>query len=233
MTAYHQKQRDPNHLDASLDDFRAPLTPPPTLPPSFVRYPSARSGFAASSQAISDDLPGDEELREAMMDENASDLSSLSAGGYSPPAWRRLENGNRSSGFWKRNDNLLGLGMDGRYGGGSSPMVDYFDDRFRIHDLHGHRDEDDGEDVLEQAIRTRLPTGSLSPEKGRTPEPGPRDEDETLVKMKSLSGSPEKIKREVDEWKREGVLASKSPEPVERDNCKFSPTKPSWARGLC
>lgn len=225
MTAYHPKLRDPNHLDASLDDFRAPLTPPPTQPPSFVRYPSAHSGFAvSSSQAISDGLPGDEDLlREAMMDENASDLSSLSAGGYSPPAWRRLENGDRSSGFWRRNDNLLGLGVDRRYGG-ASPMIDYFDDRFQAHGIHGGHDDDDddGDDdmVLEQAIRTRLPTGSLSPVKERTPEPSAMRDDDTLVKLKSLSGSPEKVKREIEEWKRETAFASKSPEPAGRDNCK-------------
>lgn len=223
MTAYHPKLRDPNHLDVSLDDFRAPLTPPPTQPPSFVRYPSAHSGFAvSSSQAISDGLPGDEDLlREAMMDENASDLSSLSAGGYSPPAWRRLENGDRSSGFWRRNDNLLGLGVDRRYGG-ASPMIDYFDDRFQAHGIHGGHDDDDddGDDdmVLEQAIRTRLPTGSLSPVKERTPEPSAMRDDDTLVKLKSLSGSPEKVKREIEEWKRETAFASKSPEPAGRDN---------------
>ncbi|ETS77878.1 hypothetical protein PFICI_09940 [Pestalotiopsis fici W106-1] len=224
MTAYHQKLGDPNHLDASLDDFRAPLTPPPTLPPSFVRYPSAHSGFvASSSQVISDGLPGDEELlRESMMDENASDLSSLSAGGYSPPAWRRLENGDRSAGFWRRNDNLLGLGVDRRYGG-ASPMIDYFDDRYRAHGIHGGHDDDDGADddddiVLEQAIRTRLPTGSLSPEKGRTPDPGLRDDDDTLVKLKSLAGSPEKAKREIEQWRRQSVLPSKSPEVAAREN---------------
>ena len=228
MTAYHPKLGDPNHLDASLDDFRAPLTPPPTLPPSFVRYPSARAGFvASSSQVISDGLPGDEELlRESMMDENASDLSSLSAGGYSPPAWRRLENGDRSAGFWRRNDNLLGLGVDRRYGG-ASPMIDYFDDRFRAHGIHGGHDyEDDGADdddiVLEQAIRTRLPTGSLSPEKGRTPDPGLRDDDDTLVKLKSLASSPEKGKRgAIEQWRRESVLPSKTPEVSGRDNCKL------------
>lgn len=31
-----------------------------------------------------------------------------SVGGYSPPAWRRLENGDRSSGFWRTCDNILG-----------------------------------------------------------------------------------------------------------------------------
>lgn len=234
MTTFHQHKRDPNHLDVSLDDFHAPPTPPPTLPPSFVRYPSARSGFAASSsQAISDDLLHEEEeeeevLREAMMDGNASELSSLSGGGYSPPAWRRLENGNRSSGFWRRNDNLLGLGMNQNYGG-SSPMGDYFDDRYRIHGVH--EDEEDDDHALEQAIRTRLPTGSLSPEKGRTPERGLGDEEETLVKLKSMSASPTKVKQEVVDSHRESVLASMSPEATGRNNCKSAFGKGvKWAR---
>ncbi|KAI0133529.1 hypothetical protein BJ170DRAFT_165380 [Xylariales sp. AK1849] len=205
MTAFH---RDPHHLDASLEDFHAPLTPPPTLPPSFVRYPSARSGFAQSSvHTEEDDLAlGMDHHLENDVESDLGDTSSLSAGGYSPPAWRRLGNGDRSQGFWRRSDNLLGLGMDGRHRGGSP--ADYFDER--LHDL------DEGHDVLEQAIRTRLPTGSLSPEKGRTPEPG-HDEDETLVKMKSLSGSPVKNDAIRTEQTRKSIMASMSPEAA-RDN---------------
>ncbi|KAI1848918.1 hypothetical protein JX266_005346 [Neoarthrinium moseri] len=153
MTAY---KHDPHQLDASLDDFRAPLTPPPTLPPSFVRYPSARSGFAQSSSLFHSTEDEDEAAMREAMDENASDLSSLSGGGYSPPAWRRLENGNRSSGFWRPSDNLLGLGTHGRRREESPPMDDYFEDRYRSGVSGGD------EDALEQAIRTRLPTGSLN-----------------------------------------------------------------------
>ncbi|KAH8666759.1 hypothetical protein BX600DRAFT_380197 [Xylariales sp. PMI_506] len=188
---------DPNHLDASLDDFHAPLTPPPTLPPSFIRYPSAHSGFAASSIHTEDDE----------MLENESDLgdaSSISVGGYSPPAWRRLQNGDRSSGFWRGTDNLLGLGADDyqrRLLRGGSPADDF---------------DDGGVDdiILEQAIRTRLPTGSMSPEKGMSPEPV---EDETLVKMKSLTGSPSKNQTIKQEEARKSMMASMSPD-ASRDN---------------
>ncbi|KAJ4392997.1 hypothetical protein N0V93_002201 [Gnomoniopsis smithogilvyi] len=88
------------------------------------------------------------------------DDSSMDSGG----AWRRLGNGDRSSGFWRKGgDNLLG------YGGGLPPDYDY--------DSLDECDEDDGlgedeeDHILAAAIRTRLPTGSMSPEKERSPEP--------------------------------------------------------------
>lgn len=54
-------------------------------------HPSTHSGF----------LETDTEETGSMQD-------SASAGGYSPPAWRRLENGGRSPGFWRTSDNILG-----------------------------------------------------------------------------------------------------------------------------
>lgn len=87
-------------------------------------------------------------------------MDGAGGGGYSPPAWRRLGNGDRSSGFWRKGgDNLLG------YGGLPSDLeydsIDEYDDD----------DNDDDDDILAAAIRTRLPTGSMSPEKERSPEP--------------------------------------------------------------
>ncbi|KAK4100514.1 hypothetical protein N658DRAFT_473017 [Parathielavia hyrcaniae] len=122
-----------------VDDF-APSIGNPNLRP--FNYPSVHSGFR------SDDLASD-------MD--ASD-SEASAGGYSPPAWRRLGNGDRSSGFWRKGDDLHNMyDHDGRgFSRESSP--DY-------------ESADEGDEILAQAIRTRLPTGSLSPEKERSPEP--------------------------------------------------------------
>ncbi|POS76584.1 hypothetical protein DHEL01_v205025 [Diaporthe helianthi] len=90
--------------------------------------------------------------------------SMASGGGYSPPAWRRLGNGDKSIGFWRSGDNFLG------YGGLPPP-------RFRSRSResspeYDSMDEDyDDEETLAAAIRTRLPTGSLSPEKERSPEP--------------------------------------------------------------
>lgn len=134
---------DPHdHLEGSLQDFESVSR----SPPPFLRYPSTHSGF----------LKSDTEA-----DLSEMENSTVSAGGYSPPAWRRLGNGDRSGGFWRKGDNLLG------YGGlppqwrsrESSPEYDSMDE------------DGDGEDILAAAIRTRLPTGSLSPEKERSPEP--------------------------------------------------------------
>jgi len=123
-----------DHLDASLTDFEAHSPPP-------FGYGSRHSGFAASSSES-----------ESEMDEPAD----VSAGGYSPPAWRHLKNGDRSSGFWYKGDNLLG------YGRPPPPPPPF--------SREGSLDIDD-DDVLAAAMRTRLPTGSVSPEKERSPEP--------------------------------------------------------------
>ena len=83
--------------------------------------------------------------------------NSASGGGYSPPAWRRTKNGMRSSGFWRSSDNVLG--KRSRSSKESSPE---------------YESADDGADLtLAVAARTRLPTGSLSPEKRRSPSPDP------------------------------------------------------------
>lgn len=133
---------DPHdHLEGSLQDFESVSRSPPPF-----RYPSTHSGF----------LKSDTEA-----DLSEMENSTVSAGGYSPPAWRRLGNGNRSSGFWRKGDNLLG------YGGlppqwrsrESSPEYDSVDE------------DCDDDQILAAAIRTRLPTGSMSPEKERSPEP--------------------------------------------------------------
>ncbi|KAK7931808.1 hypothetical protein PG985_002520 [Apiospora marii] len=191
MTTY-----DPHQVDASLDDFHALPTPPPTLPPSFVRYPSHHSGFARSSMHT-DDLD-QESVTSDLMDA----ASSLSGGGYSPPAWRRMGNGDRDFGSWRRSDgNPMGLGF-GRPDW-QQPCDDIDDE-----------DVEENDDVLRRAIRTRLPTGSLSPEKGRTPERD-TDEEETLIKLKSLGSSPMKsIKNDAH---RQSIMTSMSPE-VAKDN---------------
>ncbi|KAF3761797.1 hypothetical protein M406DRAFT_238285, partial [Cryphonectria parasitica EP155] len=104
-------------------------------------------------------------------------------GGYSPPAWRRLGNGDRSSGFWRMGDDLLGYGGLPPSGSGYrgrdllSPGYDRADDGFygcgdevKLDD--DDDDDDDDEDTLAAAIRTRLPTGSMSPVRERSLEPG-------------------------------------------------------------
>ena len=125
-------------LDASLQDFE-PGSAEINQSPGFG-YPSHHSGFRSDS---------DSEIAD-----------SVSGGRYSPPAWRRDVNGNRSSGFWNR-----------RTGGSASKL------RKRSRDSRESSPEyesaDDGADAtLEAAARTRLPTGSMSPEK-RSPSPDP------------------------------------------------------------
>ncbi|KIH94199.1 hypothetical protein SPBR_05703 [Sporothrix brasiliensis 5110] len=61
-------------------------------PPQAYGQPSTHTGF----------LETDSEGNDSVED------SASGGGGYSPPAWRRLENGDRSSGFWRKSDNILG-----------------------------------------------------------------------------------------------------------------------------
>jgi hypothetical protein len=121
-------------LDASLQDFEhgsSDVPPSPCLRQN-PGYPSHHSGFRSDSDS-----------------DSHSPAPSGSNGRYSPPAWRRDDQGNRSSGFWDR------VGVSRGDSRESSP--DY-------------ESADDGEDeTLAAAMRTRLPTGSLSPEKQGTP----------------------------------------------------------------
>ncbi|TQN74334.1 hypothetical protein CSHISOI_01151, partial [Colletotrichum shisoi] len=152
-----------DHLDASLADFE-PTTPPPNKRPTtgnLFGYPSHHSGFR--SEDNESDLGPDPE-------------NSVSAGGYSPPAWRRLGNGSRDSGFWRRSDDLLGAFAASRRAFGatsrqSSPDYD--------------SDGDEHESVLRKAMRTRLPTGSMSPDKRRSPSPEPKMEN-TTIKLEDI-----------------------------------------------
>ncbi|PHH86339.1 hypothetical protein CDD83_10385 [Cordyceps sp. RAO-2017] len=109
-------------LDASLQDFEPPVSPT-----------SMRHSSALPSEPAMDEL---------------EDSDTGSVGGYSPPAWRNLGNGDRSRGFW-------------------NPQQE------RYRPFSPDTDDGPSEDdmVLEKAIRTRLPQGSLSPDKGRSPSP--------------------------------------------------------------
>ncbi len=122
-------------LDASLQDFE-PGSSERGQSPRFG-YPSHRSGFRSDTESERAD--------------------SVSGGRYSPPAWRRDENGNRSSGFWNR-------GSTNAFGKRSRSSRDTSPD---------YESADEGDETLAAATRTRLPTGSLSPEKQRSPSPGP------------------------------------------------------------
>ncbi|CAK7236950.1 hypothetical protein SBRCBS47491_009810 [Sporothrix bragantina] len=112
--------------------------------------------------------------------EEVEDMNdSISSGGYSPPAWRRLENGDRSSGFWRKSDNILGSPTQ-TTPMSSSPGFDSEEDALvdevlgpeddNIFDTYGTSREYADDSILERAMRTRLP-GSMSPDKERSPEP--------------------------------------------------------------
>jgi hypothetical protein len=166
-----------DHLDASLQDFE-PSSPPrddygfSPAPQHLDHYPNLQQQHQRSggSRPRSPSFDGSE-TAETEISEPAStgmdeSRTNESAGGYSPPAWRRLENGDRSNGFWRptmpdRDNDLtvLGpplLGLRGVHSRQVSPE---------------YVSADEGEEILDRASRTRLPTGSLSPERMRSPEP--------------------------------------------------------------
>lgn len=138
-------------LDASLRDFEPPASP--SLRHSVLRHSEA-----------------------AMTEGDLEDSELASAGGYSPPAWRRLGNGDRSSGFWRGPHDVLA----------TLPPL-----RERFPALDDDYDDDSEDDlVLERAIRTRLPKGSASPSKGRSLSPE-RTEDRTIqVNMEDRTPAP-------------------------------------------
>jgi hypothetical protein len=142
-----------DNLDASLQDFDLP--PSPSLP-----HQSARSAHRS----------------EAALTEGDLEESEIASGGYSPPAWRRLGNGDRSSGFWRGPDEFMRRGMSMLRE--SSPEFD--DDN-----------EDDG--VLERAIRTRLPMGSQSPFKGRSMSPEKSDDPTLQFQLQEMTSPAKEI----------------------------------------
>ena len=195
MTAAYQT-RHPFRMAAaagegSVEDlpFKTPMSPPQP----HLGHLSVHSAFPFSDPE-SDHVESDESL-------DGEDDDSHSASGYSPPAWRRLENGQRNKGFWDYEDDHFVGPSDNNH-----PLSP--DDSAFLADNY----------ILEQAIRTRLPTGSLSPEKGCTPEPDARaGEDETLVDhVKSERGSP--LKRVISDDKT-SPMVSKSPEAA-GNNCE-------------
>ncbi len=205
-----------DQLDASLDDF-APSIGNPNRPP--FGYPSAHSGFR------SDD----------MASETGVSDSEASAGGYSPPAWRRLGNGDRSSGFWRKGDDLLMF--DGEY-------IDDDDDEDEVgrsrESSPEYESADEGDEILAQAIRTRLPAGSVSPDKERSPEP------EYYLAQQHLIDDVVAIKQEdygeslaLNEVK-EAIHRSKGapadncePRPCLLPPCRFRANKPQLSASPC
>lgn len=174
-------------LDASLRDFETPVSPPLST--------TRNSSVLPSEAAIEDDL--------------LADLEVASAGSYSPPAWRRLANGSRSSGFWRppSHDALGAMAPMRRLGARDTPFSERDDDDDDDDDLDDlDHDHDARNEILQRAIRTRLPTGSMSPDKVRSRSP----EGNRSGTLRFEAPTPPVLERILE-----------SPPPT--DNCKLRP----------
>ena len=130
-------------------------------------------------------------------DSDSERPESVSGGGYSPPAWRRSKNGVRSSGFWRSSDSVLG--KRSRSSRDSSPEYESA--------------EDGADKILAAAARTRLPTGSLSPEKRRSPSPDPYP-----TGGGDFGGTFGAVVKEEDDQKMRSVIPA-VPVPENPNNC--------------
>ncbi|KAM3533508.1 hypothetical protein MY4038_003191 [Beauveria bassiana] len=124
---------------------------------------TSRSSTRRSSMATRSE-PATEEDDQSVAAANlgADSEADSAAGGYSPPAWRRLGNGGRSRGFWSspQTDELAF----------HSPLSPSFPESSALSGESDGESSDSSEattDILERAIQTRLPQGSQSPEKRR------------------------------------------------------------------
>ncbi|PMB67065.1 hypothetical protein BM221_006727 [Beauveria bassiana] len=146
---------DVHHLDASLQDFEPPASP---ITDNTSRSSTRRSSMATRSEPATEE--DDQSVAAANL--GADSEADSAAGGYSPPAWRRLGNGGRSRGFWSspQTDELAF----------HSPLSPSFPESSALSGESDGESSDSSEattDILERAIQTRLPQGSQSPEKRR------------------------------------------------------------------
>ncbi|KAM3461485.1 hypothetical protein NHJ6243_005005 [Beauveria neobassiana] len=124
---------------------------------------TSRSSTRRSSMATRSEPATEEDDQSVAAANLAADSEADSAaGGYSPPAWRRLGNGGRSRGFWSspQTDELAF----------HSPLSPSFPESSALSGESDGESSDSSEattDILERAIQTRLPQGSQSPEKRR------------------------------------------------------------------
>ncbi|KAM3501232.1 hypothetical protein MY10362_005715 [Beauveria mimosiformis] len=124
---------------------------------------TSRSSTRRSSIATRSEPATEEDDQSVAAANLAADSEADSvAGGYSPPAWRRLGNGGRSRGFWSspQTDELAFR----------SPLSPSFPESSALSGESDGESSDSSEattDILERAIQTRLPQGSQSPEKRR------------------------------------------------------------------
>ncbi|TQS39376.1 hypothetical protein Golomagni_00101 [Golovinomyces magnicellulatus] len=142
----------------TIEDLEEAFANNPSLIASLQEFEQTESNIGPFSSArkmrspLSINLGRNLDIRS---DGESEPAESASGGLYSPPAWHRDSYGNRSSCFWKPPPVLLR--------------------RSRRHSIESNPDFDftnfDEDETLAVAARTRLPSGSLSPEKRRSPSP--------------------------------------------------------------
>ncbi|OBT49618.1 hypothetical protein VE04_09721, partial [Pseudogymnoascus sp. 24MN13] len=150
-------------LDASLADFE-PGSSEPAHSPRFPPLPITRNNnynHLFPSQHSGFREPSDSEDDPIRPD---------SSGGYSRARVAPQRAGARSSGFWNRRDNILNRGGVSRE---VTPET--------------WESAEEGDATLAAAVRVRLPTGSLSPEKRRSPSPDPRSK---VVPLATIPENP-------------------------------------------
>ena len=177
---------DPDALDVSLRD----LEPPPS--PESLRHSVEPSEVAMTTDGEEEEEEGEEGEEDLDLDvyddKDLLDSEIGSAGGFSPPAWRRHVPPSLSSPQLQRRVTAQGLLQEHHHHGGSGlpgaglwrgPVDALGTLPFTKENTPESRYDSSENGVLEKAIRTRLPAGSESPVKGRSVSPE-RPEDVTL-----------------------------------------------------
>ncbi|PHH79844.1 hypothetical protein CDD82_2143 [Ophiocordyceps australis] len=136
------------------------------LEDSLQDFPPSPLSLRHSEPPTPEDTMSEHMHARLLLDDDDDESETASVGGFSPPAWRNLGNGDRSRGFWKSAHQVVP----------SPHRRSYTSPRLYFHDSdEGSDDEEtlpsEHDMILEQAIRTRLPQGSLSPYKGTSPSP--------------------------------------------------------------
>lgn len=203
-------------LDVSLRDFETPPSPV-----------SLRHSIPPSEPAVMTDDEQDEDEDE-MIDRDPESGDSrhrhhhllasetASVGGFSPPAWRRLGNGDRSSGFWRPPPVESRLHPPSRHQHSlsreSSPECEGDETDGLIKKTNGAAATAGNNsvlgvvEILDRAMRTRLPRGSMSPDKERSPSPERAETEDVTLRM--------------DNNKVVQRKPTESPEPPAAENCK-------------
>jgi len=192
------------YTEGSLDDvdFATPMTPPLKE----LEHLGARFDLGFSG-----------EVPDVLDENNESDVSlddaRSTSSNYSPPAWRTLDDNPDDCPCRDRKDDV------------TRPTLTITGDKLGHQNvvLNNHAILAMN-DIFEAARRARLPTGSLSPEKGRSPEPETRGQNGTAVKVEreTTAYSNDDTSKDPTVVKREATVEVLSP-VVERENCKCPP----------